>query len=75
METYGELRDGIVDDVECIAAAEVECNLDDERCTVNHSGLYDQIEDLGVAELGVDEAAAALAGDEPRLQRETPPLA
>ena len=75
METYGELRDGIVDNVECVAATEVKRDLDDERRTVNHGGLYDQNEDLGVAELGVDEAAAALAGDEPGLQRETPPLA
>ena len=67
METYRELRDGIVDDVECVAAAEVKRNLDDERRTVNHGGLYDQNENLGVTELRVDETAAALASDEPRL--------
>ena len=48
---HSELCDGVIDDIECVAPDEVEGYLDDECRTVNHSGLDDQDEDLGVAEL------------------------
>ena len=61
---HRELGDGVVDDVERVAADEVERDLDEERRAVDHRGLDDEHEHLGVAELR-GHGAARLTGDKP----------
>ena len=47
---YGELGDGVVDDVEGVVAREVEHDLDEDCRAVNHGRLDDEHEDLQIAE-------------------------
>ena len=62
--TYSELRDGVVHDVEGVAADEVQRDLHEERRAVYHRGLNDEEEHLRVAEVRGNDATA-LTRDKP----------
>ena len=49
--TYGELSDGIINNVEPVGSGKVEGDLDDQRSRVNHTGLDNQDEDLRSAKV------------------------
>ena len=68
--TYGELRDGIVHDVEGVAADEVERNLNHECRTVNHRGLDDEQEHTRVPEPARHGVPARLPCHEPNPRRD-----
>ena len=39
--TYGQLSDGIVEDIECVGPGKVARDLNDQRGRVDHTGLDD----------------------------------
>ena len=59
---YGELGDGVVDDVEGVVAGEVEHDLDEDRGGVDHRGLDDEQEGTREAELAHAQVAREVPG-------------